>query len=277
MPSSPTDAVTLLLEDGTELKALAALAADGRGSRLREAVGINVRTWSYPQTALVLNFSHSIAHADTSTEFHTEQGPFTQVPLPGKRSSLVWAVRPEEVDSILALPRMALNREVETRMRSILGAVEVEGKVQAWRCRALSRTVSARAGPCLSEKRAMPSRRSETRVSILACATSCRPSARSGMQEDRRTLRKPSAPSTVNAARCHQPDSRGRPAQPCAVEFVFAGPGTSRWRSGRIVRHSAAAVVSHARRHDARLAPQWPDEVRRPAPVASLSEIPAGS
>jgi 2-octaprenyl-6-methoxyphenol hydroxylase len=126
------DAVTLLLEDGTELKALAALAADGRGSRLREAVGINVRTWSYPQTALVLNFSHSIAHADTSTEFHTEQGPFTQVPLPGKRSSLVWAVRPEEVDSILALPRMALNREVETRMRSILGAVEVEGKVQAW-------------------------------------------------------------------------------------------------------------------------------------------------
>jgi 2-octaprenyl-6-methoxyphenol hydroxylase len=79
-----------------------------------------------------MNFSHGIAHADTSTEFHTEQGPFTQVPLPGKRSSLVWAVRPEDVDAILALPRETLNREVETRMRSILGAVEVEGKVQAW-------------------------------------------------------------------------------------------------------------------------------------------------
>lgn len=126
------ETVTLTLEDGTQLSALAALAADGRGSRLREAIGISVKTWSYPQTALVMNFSHGIGHADTSTEFHTEQGPFTQVPLPGKRSSLVWAVRPEEVDAILALPREALNREVESRMRSILGAVEVDGKVQAW-------------------------------------------------------------------------------------------------------------------------------------------------
>ena len=126
------DDITLTLEDGTKVKALAALAADGRGSKLRQAVGIKVRTWSYPQTALVMNFSHRIGHADTSTEFHTEQGPFTQVPLPGNRSSLVWAVRPEDVDAILALPRDALNTEVETRMRSILGAVEVEGDVQAW-------------------------------------------------------------------------------------------------------------------------------------------------
>jgi 2-octaprenyl-6-methoxyphenol hydroxylase len=126
------DDVTLTLADGTKVRARTALAADGRGSKLREAVGIKVRTWSYPQTALVMNFSHRIGHADTSTEFHTEQGPFTQVPLPGNRSSLVWAVRPEDVDAILALPRDALNREVESRMRSILGAVEVEGDVQAW-------------------------------------------------------------------------------------------------------------------------------------------------
>ncbi|MFH1516263.1 MAG: FAD-dependent monooxygenase, partial [Pseudomonadota bacterium] len=86
----------------------------------------------YPQTALVMNFSHAIPHADASTEFHTEHGPFTQVPLPGNRSSLVWAINPGEVEAILALPRDALNREVESRMRSILGAVEVEGEVQAW-------------------------------------------------------------------------------------------------------------------------------------------------
>lgn len=126
------EAVNLVLEDGTSLNALAALAADGRASKLREAVGIKTRSWSYPQTALVMNFSHSIGHADTSTEFHTERGPFTQVPLPGNRSSLVWAVRPEEADAICALPRDALNTEVESRMRSILGAVEVEGEVQAW-------------------------------------------------------------------------------------------------------------------------------------------------
>lgn len=126
------DLVRLVLEDGTEITALAALAADGRGSKLRDAIGIKVKTWSYPQTALVLNFSHTIGHADTSTEFHTERGPFTQVPLPGKRSSLVWAVKPEEADGIVSLPGDELNAEVESRMRSILGAVQVEGDVQAW-------------------------------------------------------------------------------------------------------------------------------------------------
>lgn len=126
------DEIAFTLADGTEVRALAGLAADGRGSKLREAIGIRVRTWSYPQTALVMNFSHRIGHADTSTEFHTERGPFTQVPLPGNRSSLVWAVRPDEVEAILALSRDRLNREVESRMRSILGAVEVEGDIQAW-------------------------------------------------------------------------------------------------------------------------------------------------
>ncbi|MEP3439822.1 MAG: UbiH/UbiF family hydroxylase [Hoeflea sp.] len=126
------DTVELNLAGGARITALASLAADGRGSKLREEVGIRVKTWSYPQSALVMNFSHSIPHADTSTEFHTEQGPFTQVPLPGNRSSLVWAVDPDQVDGILAMPRAKLNLEVETRMRSILGKIEIEGALQSW-------------------------------------------------------------------------------------------------------------------------------------------------
>lgn len=126
------DTVELTLADGARITALASLAADGRGSKLREEVGIRVKTWSYPQTALVMNFSHSIPHADTSTEFHTEQGPFTQVPLPGNCSSLVWAVDPDQVDGILAMPRDKLNLEVETRMRSILGKIEIESALQSW-------------------------------------------------------------------------------------------------------------------------------------------------
>lgn len=126
------DEILLYLDDGTEIRAAAALAADGRNSTLREAMGIRVKTWSYPQSALVMNFSHRFGHGDVSTEFHTEQGPFTQVPLPGNRSSLVWAVKPDQVDDILALPRKQLNAEVERRMQSILGAVEVENEPQAW-------------------------------------------------------------------------------------------------------------------------------------------------
>lgn len=128
------ESVSLQLEDGCSISALACIAADGRNSALREAVGIRVRSWTYPQSALVMNFSHQFGHGDVSTEFHTEEGPFTQVPLPGNRSSLVWAVKPGDVDAILGLPRDRLNIEIETRMRSILGKVEVEveNDPQAW-------------------------------------------------------------------------------------------------------------------------------------------------
>ncbi|MEQ8481470.1 MAG: UbiH/UbiF family hydroxylase [Hoeflea sp.] len=126
------ESVSLRMDDGSCITALACIAADGRNSALREAVGIKVRSWTYPQSALVMNFSHQFGHGDVSTEFHTEEGPFTQVPLPGNRSSLVWAVKPGDVDAILGLSRDRLNIEIETRMRSILGKVEVDNDPQAW-------------------------------------------------------------------------------------------------------------------------------------------------
>lgn len=126
------EGVALQMDDGSSINALAAIAADGRNSALREAVGIKVKSWTYPQSALVMNFSHQLGHGDVSTEFHTEEGPFTQVPLPGNRSSLVWAVKPGDVDAILGLSRNQLNIEIERRMRSTLGKIEVENDPQAW-------------------------------------------------------------------------------------------------------------------------------------------------
>ncbi len=41
-------------------------------------------------------FRPPLPHQNISTEFHTEHGPFTQVPLPGNRSSLVWVQDPQE-------------------------------------------------------------------------------------------------------------------------------------------------------------------------------------
>jgi 2-octaprenyl-6-methoxyphenol hydroxylase len=92
-----------VLDDGGAVTASLAVAADGRLSPAREAAGISASVRTYPQAALVLNFSHSGDHAFTSTEFHTETGPFTQVPLPGNRSSLVWVVAPETAEELAAL------------------------------------------------------------------------------------------------------------------------------------------------------------------------------
>jgi 2-octaprenyl-6-methoxyphenol hydroxylase len=112
--------------DGTHLETRLVAAADGRNSPARTAAGIAARSRALPQSALVLAFAHSRDHGFTSTEFHTEQGPFTQVPLPGRRSSLVWVTRPSEAERLLGLDDAALGLAVEAKMQSMLGQVTVE-------------------------------------------------------------------------------------------------------------------------------------------------------
>ncbi|SMH47985.1 UbiH/UbiF family hydroxylase [Mesorhizobium australicum] len=115
-----------ILPSGETISASLAVAADGRMSPAREAAGITVARRDYPQTALVLNFGHSRDHGHVSTEFHTETGPCTQVPLPGNRSSLVWIVSPETAAELSALDDRSLSDRIEERIESILGKVEVE-------------------------------------------------------------------------------------------------------------------------------------------------------
>ena len=121
-----SDGVFARLADGSTVEAALAVAADGRLSPAREAAGIGVSTRSYPQAALVLNFGHSRGHGFVSTEFHTETGPFTQVPLPGNRSSLVWVVKPKTAEELAALDDASLSARVEEQMQSMLGRVAVE-------------------------------------------------------------------------------------------------------------------------------------------------------
>ncbi len=110
------------------VEAAVVVAADGRQSRMRSAAGIAVEEWRYEQSALVCNLRHSEPHHDTSTEFHTEAGPFTMVPLPGNRSSLVLVAKPADVDRLKGLDDAALGAELETRSQSILGTIAIDGR-----------------------------------------------------------------------------------------------------------------------------------------------------
>ncbi len=118
--------VTVSLKSGERVAARLVIGADGRHSLCRTAAGIESEGRTYPQTALTFNLGHSRPHHDTSTEFHTESGPFTLVPLPGERSSLVCVVEPAEAERIAALDANALNDEIEQRSHSILGKIAVE-------------------------------------------------------------------------------------------------------------------------------------------------------
>jgi 2-octaprenyl-6-methoxyphenol hydroxylase len=119
-------AVRISLAGGGSLTTRLVVAADGRRSMCRAAAGIETDSRGYPQTALTFNLAHTRPHRDISTEFHTAHGPFTLVPLPGLRASLVCVVAPDEAERIEALTADELDAEIERRCHSILGKVKVE-------------------------------------------------------------------------------------------------------------------------------------------------------
>lgn len=123
---SHSDGVIVRTAGGTAIAAKLAVGADGRNSLCRTAAGIEVQSEAYPQIALTYNVSHTRPHRDISTEFHTEHGPFTTVPLPGNRSSIVCVVSPADADDLQSLSGERLDRELERRSHSILGKIKAE-------------------------------------------------------------------------------------------------------------------------------------------------------
>jgi 2-octaprenyl-6-methoxyphenol hydroxylase len=141
--TSDPERAHLQLSDGRTLDAALVVGADGRRSRVRESLGIGVNEWRYRQSALVLNIRHALPHSDTSTEFHTESGPFTLVPLPGNRSSLVWVGRPEETERRAALPDQDLAEAIEAQSSAILGAVAIDSPRQVYPLSGMTATAFA--------------------------------------------------------------------------------------------------------------------------------------
>ena len=120
------DAGATIVHANGEVRVRLVVGADGQRSLCRAAAGITSTQHAYPQTAITLNVSHARPHQDTSTEFHTASGPFTLVPLPGQRSSLVWVLNPEGATSLASLNDAELSTEIERRSHSLFGKVKVE-------------------------------------------------------------------------------------------------------------------------------------------------------
>ena len=120
------------LADGALVRSALVVGADGRSSLAARSAGLNVRLYRYPQSALTTFLAHRRPHRDVSTEFHTREGPFTLVPLPGadaapNRSSLVWVMSDSAAERRASLDDAVLAREIETQAHSLLGAMQVVG------------------------------------------------------------------------------------------------------------------------------------------------------
>jgi 2-octaprenyl-6-methoxyphenol hydroxylase len=124
------------LSDGSQVAARLVVAADGRGSTIREAAGIGVRTLRYGQKALAFAVTHPIPHAQVSTEIHRSGGPFTLVPLPDREgvpaSAVVWMETGPEVARLAALPVEEFEAAMTARSCSVLGPLRLVTRRSVW-------------------------------------------------------------------------------------------------------------------------------------------------
>lgn len=123
---NPSDVVATL-SDGRTVRARVAVAADGRGSPVRESAGIGVTKWPYDQTAIVCTVAHSLPHGDAAQEHFLPAGPFAILPLTGNRSSVVWTEKAHLTQAILAQNEADFQRELESRFGDYLGELTLEG------------------------------------------------------------------------------------------------------------------------------------------------------
>jgi 2-octaprenyl-6-methoxyphenol hydroxylase len=117
-----TNAMTASLSDGSSVEARVAVAADGRESPLRAAMGIGVVGWSYAQQGIVATVHHERPHNGTAYEHFLPSGPFAILPMTGNRSSLVWTERDEIAAHMMKLDKQAFDAEIARRFGAHLGA-----------------------------------------------------------------------------------------------------------------------------------------------------------
>lgn len=120
------------IDTGADISAALIVGADGRHSAVRECAGIAITHRDYNQQAITCLVDHSRDHDNTSTEFHRSGGPFTTVPLPGRRSSIVWMTRSNQADTLMRLDKRSFTASLQTATNGILGKVDLATPPQSW-------------------------------------------------------------------------------------------------------------------------------------------------
>lgn len=124
------------LSDGSRVRARLAVAADGRNSTLRQAIGIPVTTLRYGQKALAFAVTHPIPHGNVSTEIHRSGGPFTLVPLPDRNgmpaSAVVWMEIAAEAARLSTLPAADFEAAMNLRSCHVLGPLTLASRRMVW-------------------------------------------------------------------------------------------------------------------------------------------------
>jgi 2-octaprenyl-3-methyl-6-methoxy-1,4-benzoquinol hydroxylase len=118
------DGPRLFVAGEGELTPALTVAADGAGSRLRDAAGIGVWEGDYRQHAVVASVKTNPPAGTRTWQRFTPEGPQALLPLAGGAASLVWYVSPSRARLLTAMSESDFVDAVESAFPSDLGLID---------------------------------------------------------------------------------------------------------------------------------------------------------
>ena len=122
------DHTDLTLDDGQQIRCKLLVGADGNNSMVRQLTNVPIEVTDFEQTAIIANVTTSKLHEGKAYERFTDTGPLALLPMTDQRSSLVWSVRSDEVDAIMALSDEAFLSRLQQRFGYRLGKFTKTGQ-----------------------------------------------------------------------------------------------------------------------------------------------------
>ena len=120
-------AAQVTLADGRRLTAPLVVGAEGRGSVVRDAAGIETLGWSYGQSGVVATVALERDHQGVAYEYFLPSGPFAILPLTDRRASLVWTESTRRGEALRGARDEVFHGHLRRRFGDFLGSVEAVG------------------------------------------------------------------------------------------------------------------------------------------------------
>lgn len=115
------------LADGTVLTSPLVVGAEGRGSIVREAAGIDTVGWGYGQSGVVATVRLGRDHGGVAHEYFLPSGPFAILPLTDQRASLVWTETTRRAEALRDASNESFGSHLMRRFGDFLDGATVEG------------------------------------------------------------------------------------------------------------------------------------------------------
>lgn len=125
------NAAQVTLDDGRSLSAALLVGADGSGSGVRQAMGVDQQVWTYGQQGIVCVVKTSIANTGLAWQRFMLGGPLAFLPLEDGSSSIVWTRPNMQAKELLIMHDEAFLARLQSAMAESADANSLFGILQS--------------------------------------------------------------------------------------------------------------------------------------------------